>query len=146
MYQLCHLASLHHYSDYSQMKYGPRGAYIFVRIWITAAQLLSKTGASCIYVPMSIHVPRHVEHLKILQASCITQRAWWLSSTVPSVQPEQPCQTHAEPIMTRTDHSTDLKEDLRAALTSSLDTRIRIPPRRYDPQPPLRTSETHPIK
>jgi len=125
--QVCHLASLHHYSDYSRMKYGPN-------------------GASCIYIPMSIHVPDHVEHLKELQASRITQPAWWLSSRQPNGQPELPyILSKTEPVMTRAACSIDLKEDLHAALTSPLDTQPRMPPSKYIPQLQLRTSETHPI-
>lgn len=96
---------------------------------------------------MSLHVPDHVQRLKELQATHLTQKAWWLSSKKTGGQHQQHRLVGIEPILTCVPYSDELKEDLQAALTSTLDTQPKISTSKIDnTQPPLRTSETHPIK
>ncbi|KAH8093926.1 phosphatases II [Cristinia sonorae] len=131
--QLSPLASLHHNSEYSRLKFGPN-------------------GANCTYVPMSIHLPDHVAQMKRIQSSHSSQKSWWLSNRENSDPPLRPYKP--ESIVTEVPCSDELTENLHAALTSPLDTRPKIPQEQptipsttmvIEAQPPMRTSDTHPI-
>ncbi|THH08152.1 hypothetical protein EW145_g2895 [Phellinidium pouzarii] len=58
--QLAHLASQHHASEYSRLKFGMKGSPVA-------------------YVPLSLQSPAHFRELQAQQEACAEQKAWWIS-------------------------------------------------------------------
>ncbi|KAL6308161.1 hypothetical protein BKA93DRAFT_822747 [Sparassis latifolia] len=134
-HQLLQLASQHHASEYNRLKYGPR-------------------GSPMTYVPLSIMMPDQVKELQEHQARCAEQRAWWPCEKRATSQisnhsfdddhEERP--RSRNPRLSRSTSSTDLRQELSAAMSSPLVLPLSPP---VFPQvqslPQMKTSESHPI-
>ncbi|KAI0790681.1 hypothetical protein C8Q75DRAFT_760191 [Abortiporus biennis] len=122
--QLGHLASLHHASEYSLMKYGPKGAPLT-------------------YIPMCIYMPDYVRELREHQARLASHRAWWQCQRRNESE-VRISQQHIKgiPSLRRPYSSCDLEEELRHAISSPLEPRKAFSSPR---DPNLKTSTTHPI-
>ncbi|KAH9830745.1 phosphatases II [Rhodofomes roseus] len=126
--QLIRLASQHHASEYSRLKFGPKGCPV-------------------VYVPFSFQMPERVRQLQAHQARYATRQAWWLcerraaTSTAIIVvaaesqdQPPLGCPTSIP----------DIQQEIHAAISSTL-----VPPSgfisTFQDQPSIKTSGSHPI-
>ncbi|KAI0082002.1 phosphatases II [Panus rudis PR-1116 ss-1] len=128
--QLAHLASLHHESYYSRLKYGAR-------------------GAAGIYIPMSLHMPDRVKELQIQQARDAIEQAWWYCGEPHRVALyHSGVQAfHSTPLLSRP-ATPALEDDLFEAIDSPLaldltDFRPSTAPPLIHPQ--CKTSDSHPI-
>ncbi|EPT02684.1 phosphatases II [Fomitopsis schrenkii] len=128
--QLVRLASQHHASEYSRLKFGPQGCPVA-------------------YVPFSLQMPERVRQLQAHQAQYASRQAWWLCDRTqpPSIAVvDHAIELEDEPRLMHPSSVSHMRDELQAALSSTF-----IPPRRYSSIPhgttsmPVKTSESHPI-
>ncbi|KAH9940524.1 phosphatases II [Epithele typhae] len=116
--ELSRLASQHHASEYSRLKFGPNGSPLA-------------------YVPYSVQMPDHYREMQAHQLRCAQHKAWWPHNrTIPAV-PKR-----------RTIVTANLREQLAAAMESPIilpRTYDRNVSPAHGSQPRWQTSETHPI-
>lgn len=152
--QLAHLASLHHASEYSRMKFGPKGEHSLRNDPChggRSSYVASISGSPSTYVPLCIYMPDHFRKLQEQQAIRATQKAWWKAqephSNVPMKEVLQDtwhslgekCPTLSRPASSR-----DMQEDLLNAMSSPLTIENRATPT-LPSDCRVKTSETHPI-
>ncbi|KAI8969578.1 hypothetical protein BD414DRAFT_503071 [Trametes punicea] len=131
--QLGRLASQHHASEYSRLKFGANGSPVA-------------------YVPYSVQMPDHYQEMQAHQLRCVEKRAWWPSRRVglsKSLDLSSGESFTAGASMTEPSGGfteADLHERLSAAISSPLiDSQGSQPALPPEPQPHWQTSETHPI-
>ncbi|KAK7692821.1 hypothetical protein QCA50_004456 [Cerrena zonata] len=131
--QLSPLASLHHRSYYSRLRFGPE-------------------GCSMTYVPLSIHMPERVKELQAIQTEQATQQAWWrskCSSISLDGSRSRPSSSRSNPLLSHTSSHDNLQEELLDAMQSPLaldpTAPSTIPPHTPVPAHAWKTSDSHPI-
>ncbi|OJA15870.1 hypothetical protein AZE42_11011 [Rhizopogon vesiculosus] len=131
--QLAHLASQHHLSEYSRIKYGHRGCPIP-------------------YAPLSLNAPEALRDLRVRQAINMDAVLWWPcpepSATVQVVPTSEQRDALASGIACSS-ISPLLQRELSAALEDTLSSQISptpIPEGTSGRSTPVKTSQTHPLK
>ncbi|KAH9924424.1 uncharacterized protein B0H18DRAFT_431688 [Fomitopsis serialis] len=126
--QLVRLASQHHASEYSRLKFGPKGCPVA-------------------YVPFSVQMPERVKQLQAHQARYATRQVWWLCekrATVSTMIADDAPGSQAQPRLSYPSSNPDIQQELRAAISSRL-----VPPygwpTAYLDQSSVKTSCSHPI-
>ncbi|KAL4074287.1 phosphatases II, partial [Scleroderma citrinum] len=124
------LASQHHLSEYSRIKYG----YL---------------GSPVQYAPLSIQVPHVVHELRERQVKYADQVLWWPCPSKPHDPPIIPASEQRAALSSQ-DSSTlhsQIQQELLDALSQSIPKPLATSSRSIDaPLPPtVKTSETHPI-
>lgn len=105
-----------------------------------------------VYIPLSVQVPDYYKQLQHQQTTYTSYQAWWPSqktSTPSTLTPDhsQKDSTSAAPTLIRRPHvPTSLQEDLLNAITSPLTPQDEVPSCYAEPIPPVKTSDTHPLK
>ncbi|KAI0743447.1 protein-tyrosine phosphatase-like protein [Daedaleopsis nitida] len=129
--QLGRLASQHHTSEYNRLKFGP-------------------DGSPLVYVPYSVQMPDHYREMQTHQSCCAKQEAWWphereLDGQGTSAHSARYDDAVDVPASTECTAVMDLREQLSAALSSSIVPLSQVRADALVPQPHWQTSETHPI-
>lgn len=144
--QLVRLASQHHASEYSCLKFGPQGSARRRGYDIADGRLV--VGCPVAYVPFSLQMPERVRQLQAHQARYATTQAWWLCDRrqPPSMaETDDTIELENKPRLIQSSPVSDMQEELRAAMSSTF-----IPPGHCSPNAPsgasVKTSNTHPIK
>ncbi|KAK0461393.1 protein-tyrosine phosphatase-like protein [Desarmillaria tabescens] len=119
---LARLASQHHTSDYSRIKFGPR-------------------GCSTRYVPLCIHTPDVYQELRLHQKECNQNNAWWYGQFQGTKDVPKPSVNVTSP------SETELVQELSAAMEEPLNINCSAPAPSEIPiqQHLIKTSATHPI-
>ncbi|OAX34956.1 phosphatases II [Rhizopogon vinicolor AM-OR11-026] len=130
--QLAHLASQHHLSEYSRIKYGHRGCPIP-------------------YAPLSLNAPETLRDLRIRQAVNMDAVLWWPcpeASTTVQVVPTSEQRDALVSGIACSSISPLLQRELSAALEDTLSSQISptpIPEGTSGRSTPVKTSQTHPL-
>ncbi|KIJ67563.1 hypothetical protein HYDPIDRAFT_108404 [Hydnomerulius pinastri MD-312] len=131
--QLAPLASQHHMSEYSRIKYGHQGSPIA-------------------YTPLSLHVPDVVRDLRARQAKGEAQVLWWPCPPLPVTNDSTPMipateQRAALAIGDITTPHPQLQQELSNAISESIPSQSQTPGTQntHNHSLQVKTSETHPI-
>lgn len=128
------------------MKYGSQGT-TFIIILLFMAKIVPNQGAPVAYVPLSLQVPDYYRQLQEQQAAYVDYKTWWLSRGESQSSFEKEDVTPEGPTVTRHQYDPEtLQDDLLSAISSPLTPQPNVPAYNCVPIPPIKTSESHPLK